>query len=325
VQTLATIPFLHNSNYFDFDTDIVIQLLDTKKQILEVPIPTHYGTEISRVNSIRYGLLILRTTVVSRLIPYGIFYHPKFDYVQDNSVYSLKLGYTSSHQFALDRIPDASFVLDLGSGPGLMAYELAKKNARTISVDRFIHPKMDTYSHRAILADLEQFDFSTLNMHINYVLLLDIIEHLKVPEKLLTRLRDHFGDSQPEIIITTANIAFIITRIGLFFGQFNYGKRGILDLDHSRLFTFSSLRNILEITGYEIVEESGIPAPFPLAIGNNIWSRTLLALNSLMIRFSKGLFAYQIAIVAKPKPTLMHLLRNAKTSSGQKLTAQSSQ
>ena len=75
------------------------------------------------------------------------------------------------------------------------------------------------------------------------------------------------------MIITTGNIGFFVVRFGLLFGQFNYGKRGILDMDHTRLFTFRALRRALANSGYVVVEEKGIPAPFPLAIGDNLLAR----------------------------------------------------
>ena len=53
----------------------------------------------------------------------------------------------------------------------------------------------------------------------------------------------------------------------LLLGQFNYGKRGILDMTHTRLFTFTSLRRLLEQSGFRIVEMRGVPGPFPLAMG----------------------------------------------------------
>src|ERR1043165_2306292 len=58
VPALSSIPFAYDSDYFDFDTDILIQLIDTHKCIKEIPIPTFYGDEISRVRVLKYGLLI---------------------------------------------------------------------------------------------------------------------------------------------------------------------------------------------------------------------------------------------------------------------------
>ena len=47
VNAIASIPFEHNSNGFDFDTDIIIQFLDTGRNITEIEVPTFYGNEIA--------------------------------------------------------------------------------------------------------------------------------------------------------------------------------------------------------------------------------------------------------------------------------------
>ena len=80
--------------------------------------------------------------------------------------------------------------------------------------------------------------------------MLDIIEHLKEPEKFMDELRFATGCQRPEIIMTTANIGFLVTRLMLLFGQFNYGRKGILDATHTRLFTFRSLRELLKQSDY---------------------------------------------------------------------------
>jgi hypothetical protein len=98
-------------------------------------------------------------------------------------------------------------------------------------------------------------------------------------------------------------------------GQFNYSRKGILGLGHRRLFTFKSLRALLEQAGYQVLEERGVPAPFPLALGMNRWSRALLALNNALIRFSKSLFAYQVCVRARALPESRHLLRETISGS----------
>jgi len=321
VPAIASIPFEDNSNYFDFDTDIIIQLLDTKKRIKEIPIPTYYGDEICRVNGIKYAFRIIGSCILSKVMKLGIYYHPKFDYqLTPGPAYESKLGYASSHQFAVDRIPAETTVLDVGCGSGLMAEHLADKNVKTISIDKQVQEKTQKDSWKWAEADIEQYEFDENLGEVDYILLLDIIEHLKSPERLLKTLRVRFSRDCPEVIITTGNIGFFPVRMGLFLGSFNYGKRGILDMDHKRLFTFSTLRRTLELSGYEVLSARGLPAPFPLAIGDGWLARSLLRLNRLLIFFCKGLFSYQFAIIARPLPTLEHLLEDAQEAKKQKLS-----
>ncbi len=94
----------------------------------------------------------------------------------------------------------------------------------------------------------------------------------------------------------------------LLFGHFNYGKKGILDATHTRLFTFRSLPVLLKQSGYKIIELRGIPAPFPKALGNNFLSRLLVRVNSALIRLSRGLFSYQIFVRAQARPAVHNLL-----------------
>ena len=321
VAALGSIPFEHNSNYFDFDTDIIIQLLDTQKRIKEIPIPTFYGNEISRVNGIKYAIRIIYACLLSRIMRLGIYYHPKFDYEPvSNYRYKEKFGYLSSHQFALEQVRPGATVVDIGCGPGFMATKLATKNGKTISIDIQIQPQTRENSWKCIEADVEQYDFKDDFGKVDYILALDIIEHLKSPERLFCIIRQRFSRDAPVLIITTGNIAFFPVRIGLLFDSFNYGIRGVLDMDHTRLFTFSSLCRTLEINGYEVVKKQGMPAPFPLALGNGWLARFLLLVNRILIFFSKSLFSYQVAIIARPLPTLEHLLEDAYEAKKKKLS-----
>jgi hypothetical protein len=138
--------------------------------------------------------------------------------------------------------------------------------------------------------------------------MLDVIEHLGDPELFMEKLRAATGRKRPEIVLTTANIGFFITRFMLLFGHFNYGRKGILDRTHTRLFTFRSLRELFDQTGYKVLEVRGIPAPFPKAVGDNALGRFLIGLNQLFIGLSRGLFSYQIYLRAQALPTVPTLL-----------------
>ena len=74
------------------------------------------------------------------------------------------------------------------------------------------------------------------------------------------------------------------------------------------MFTFGSIRQLFLQAGYQILTIKGVPAPFPLAIGNNWLSKWLLIINQLLIKISPRLFACQIFLIASPSPTLDDLL-----------------
>jgi hypothetical protein len=154
------------------------------------------------------------------------------------------------------------------------------------------------------------------------VLMLDVIEHLASPERFLDQLHESLSHNPNiQIVISTANIGFIIPRLMLLIGQFNYGKRGILDVTHTRLFTFSSFRRCLEQCGFDVVGMKAVPGPFPLALGDTWFSRFLLKANQVLLHVSRGLFGYQIFARIKPRPTVAYLLEAAHEESDRKVRA----
>jgi hypothetical protein len=205
-----------------------------------------------------------------------------------------------------------------------MSARLARKNVKIISIDLQIQPQTKANSFKCIEVDVEKYDFADDFGKIDYILVMDIIEHLKSPERLFETLRKRYGKDAPTVIITTGNIAFLPMRISLLFAGFHYGRRGILDMDHTRLFTMSSLKRTLELSGYTIISKKGLPAPFPLATGRGALANFLLLINRALIVISKSLFSYQIAIIAKPLPTLENLLEEAFAARDQKLVKSNS-
>lgn len=318
VQALEAIPFERNANGFPFDAEIVIQLLIAGRRIEELPIPTYYSDEINRVNGVKYAANVVGAALKARLQELSLFYDRRFDCAppETYSPYTVKLGYTSPHTLARDRLRPGCRVLDLGCAGGYMGRVLkTQKKCFVSGVDVTAVPE----------GCLDEFRLHDLNAGVppirpdryDAVLLLDVIEHLKAPEAFLEQLWRALGPNPSiEVLISTGNVGCFITRAMLLLGQFNYGKRGILDLTHTRLFTFASLRRALLQAGFEILETKGIPTPFPLATGENVFSGMLVAANGFLIRLSRGLFAYQIFMRVRPRPSLQSLLNSARRQSG---------
>jgi 2-polyprenyl-3-methyl-5-hydroxy-6-metoxy-1,4-benzoquinol methylase len=246
----------------------------------------------------------------------SLFYDRRFDCAAahgGHSHYQLKLSGVSPHTLTLSEVERDSRVLDLGCANGYMGILLKQqKNCKVTGVDQFPVQQgvqLDGFIQHDLFAGPPPVKFEDYD----YLLMLDILEHIPVPEVFIDRLRESMSFApSTKLIVSTANVGFIITRLMLLFGQFNYGKRGILDITHSRLFTFASLRRLFQQGGFMVLEERGIPAPFNLAIGEGRLSRFLMWVNCQLIRLTRGLFSYQIYMVLQPNPSLELLLKTAE-------------
>lgn len=306
-KALRRIPFERNSNDFHFDTDIIVQLHFAGLTIKEIPIPTFYGDEICHVNGLKYAWDIFRTMLRAKFHEMNLLYDRKFDVGQVELTYDLKLGFASSHTMALAAVKPGATVLDIGCGQGYVADEMAKTAAKVVGVDQYVRASSNAkVQFRKWDIDGEKFPVEVSEF--DQIFMLDVIEHLKDPELFMEKLRAAAVSKRPEIVLTTANVAFFITRLMLFLGHFNYGRKGILDRTHTRLFTFASLKELFDQTGYEILEVRGIPAPFPKAVGDNALGTLLIGINQALIAILRGLFSYQIFIRARAKPTVPNLL-----------------
>lgn len=310
VKALKSVPFDLNTNDFHFDTEIIVQFIFAGLRIAELPIPTYYGDEICRVNGFKYAWDVVKAVVKARAQSMGLFYAPNFDCTPpSNDHYQLKLDYQSPHSEVLRHIAPSSNVLDLGCAGGYVGMLLEEKLGCKvtgidcyplgdgITINRFIHHNLNEGIPDI---NLDQFD---------YIIMLDVIEHLTSPEIFIQSLRKSLEYSpETTVIASTGNIGFIIPRLMLLLGQFNYGKRGILDMTHTRLFTFQSFRRLFTQNGFKEHHIAGIPGPYPLAVGHNFVGHFLLKANSIAIKISKGLFSYQIFIISKSLPSLAYLL-----------------
>jgi SAM-dependent methyltransferase len=317
VSALRQIPFERNTNDFHFDTEVIIQIWLAGLRVCEVPIPTESWDKHYHVNGFWYWWNALKSVIRARAQDLSLFYDRRFDCKPDEVRYPLKLNCKSSHSMALENIPEGSRVVDLGCGDASFAAIVrSQRRCQVIGVDRQ-NPSCPANLDGFVQCHLDSGALPDCFENKDTILLLDVIEHLHSPEDFLVRLRETLKHSPDvKIIATTGNVGFFVTRVMLLLGQFNYGKRGILDLDHKRLFTFGSFRLLFEQAGYRISAVKGIPAPFILAVGDNLLGRALGQLNSALIHLSKGLFAYQIFLELAPAPPPAQLLTWPRSATG---------
>ena len=324
VAALKTIPFERNVNDFHFDTEIIIQLVFAGVRIREIPIPTYYGDEICRVNGIRYAKNVMKATLQARLQSANLFYDRRFDCIPSDrgSIYLSKLEFDSTHSCVLELIPKKSRVLDLGSGTGAVGAALKEKECYVVGCDIVRGGLVEKFDH-FFLADLDRGIPDMKNERFDFILALDVVEHLRSPEDFLDQLRNFAaGSPDTQVIISTGNIAFFAMRLSLLLGRFEYGKRGILDRTHTRLFTLATFRRMLVTAGFDVLAAQGVIVPVPFIFGKSRFSRWLMVINKVLVRLWPEMFGFQLLVVAKPRPTLAALLANARAAAMRKIPTQ---
>jgi len=290
------------TNDFHFDTEIIIKLHHQGSIIREVPIPTYYGDEICRVNGMKYARDVYRAVRRYRKVIAGARSFPEF---QEYFVhYPIKQSRYSSHYYARQMVGNQKEVLDVGCGEGFFAAELVKNSNRVTGVDSLPPSRAGSalaqYYSANLDHGLEDVIKTVQGKRFERILLLDVLEHLQNPARILADCqRLLFSDGQ--IIVSVPNIANFSVRLLLLAGRFDYTDRGILDRTHLRFFTRKTARALLQDAGYRIVEEKLTVVPVELVLGltPDAWlCRVLNRCLYVVTRLLPGLFGYQIMMRA---------------------------
>ena len=315
VEALRSIPFQLNSDDFHFDTEILIQLLRTRHSINEIPVPTFYGDEISRVNGLKYAVNCLKAVTKVRLGDVGLFYEPKFDFgLFEQTGYRLKQADNTLHHEVLTREWPADWhVADIGASRGAFSALLAERVAHVMSVDRERPDKAG--GAEALALDLDgDFDRELGHARYDCVVALDVIEHLRRPEESIRKVAAILKPGAT-LYASTGNIAYFVLRASLAAGQFNYGKRGILDLTHTRLFTIYSFKKLLVNAGFVIKEVKGFGPPIRDMVGESTVLRTADTTSAALARVWPRLFAFNFLVVAEKADELDEIYARTAASS----------
>jgi SAM-dependent methyltransferase len=262
----------------------------------------------------RYALNCVKAVTKVRLQDLGLFYEPKFDFGRfEEAGYLLKHSENTLHHDVLEREWPADWhVADIGASRGAMSALLAEKVAHVTSVDR--ERPTEAGRAEALALDLDgEFDHELGHARYDCVVMLDVIEHLRSPEESARRVASILKPGGT-LYASTGNIAYVVTRSSLLFGQFNYGKRGILDLTHTRLFTVYSFKKLLANAGFVIKELRGFGPPIRDMVGESTTLRAIDATSGALARLWPRLFAFNFLVVAQKADELDDIYERTRAS-----------
>jgi len=142
------------------------------------------------------------------------------------------------------------YILDIGCGKGGVARILTHRypDVKVVGFDKYIDDTFDYNSafesfHQVDLShDLPLFDYSKFDL----VLMLDVLEHLAEPEKILENLSKVLNQNV-NIIISLPNFHSYSNLIEIIkTGRFKYKESGILDKTHLRFYGQRDARELIE-------------------------------------------------------------------------------
>ncbi|CAN7215046.1 class I SAM-dependent methyltransferase [Acidovorax sp. LjRoot74] len=154
----------------------------------------------------------------------------------------------------LRRVPQGGgSVLELGPGPGAMTRVLLARGHRVTVVEN--DPEaldvLKALGAEVISGNLDGTDWldAIAGRRFDAVLACDVLEHLRKPEEVLSRLSE-FVAPMGRLVISVPNIAYAGVVAAMRNGIFDYSDKGQLDRTHVRFFTRRSIEKVLLDCGW---------------------------------------------------------------------------
>ena len=302
LKALSAIRFDDMTDDFHFDTEIIIKLHHQGFLIKEVPIPTYYGDELCYVDGMKYARDVFRAVQRYKKTVRSARCYPEFqEYFVPHPV---KTSRYSTHDYVRRLVGSNHEVLQVASRDGHFGAELRERGNRVTGVDAAPpREELDEF----VLADpdggLDHAKAALGGKRFDRVLMVDVLEHVREPEKVAAECLALLKDDG-QAIVSVPNAANLTVRLMLLFGRFEYSERGILDRTHLRFFARGSVRQLLKRAGYRVASEQVTVMPLELVTGLDPDGLPMRAMNRMLAALTwlmPGLFGYEIVIAAKKR------------------------
>jgi len=298
---LRRLPFRVNADDRIFDTDLLIQCRVLGVPIHQVPLPLYDDTDTADSG---FGRQLLSVGAAMGYRLHQLHLVRRGQYLlsdSDLAGYTLKRSSTSSHMQIIEAIAPRARVLDLGCSQGLLASPLRAKRVGVTGVDVLPADQVGKDFEAYYQQDLEEPLELPEGRVFDAVVISDVLEHVREPQRLLRAARRHLKPDG-RLFVSTGNIAIWFYRASLLVGRFEYGPKGILDATHVHLYTRASFRREIENAGFRVLRERVTALPFEVVLRSTGQSRLVAAIAHgyhLLARLWPGMFAYQFLIEAE--------------------------
>ena len=212
-----------------------------------------------------------------------------------------RLGTANAWRYMWELVPEQSRVLDIGCSTGYLGYWLIQ--TRGCTVDGVEANEADLVAtrkrlHRVYAADVEQPGWEAqIPDQYDVILMMDVIEHLRCPDRVLRAVRPLLSPNGI-VIINVPNVANWRVRFELLRGRWDYRVTGLLDRTHVYFYTQQTLKQLIVNNGF-VVDTILPTVPADNLLGFNLGSsQSRKRLLNLSLESLPGLLAYQFLVRA---------------------------
>lgn len=167
--------------------------------------------------------------------------------------------YSNSYNLIVyEQIADNSLCLDVGCWVGnLGSLLIQKKKCKVDGVD--FKQEVLNEALRKGYRNIYKVNFNNETYSLNqipdntydYIIFADVLEHLIDPGLVLSSLKSKLKHNG-KIVISLPNVAFLLNRVLLALGKWDYKDFGTLDKTHLRFFTIKTGKELVSTSGYKI-------------------------------------------------------------------------
>lgn len=196
------------------------------------------------------------------------------------------------HRKAVDLVGKNKKILEIGCSTGQISRRLTENGCEVIGIEinKESAEIAKEYCRMVISCDIECKDTLPCN-DFDFILLLDVLEHLRDPLALLKRLKAYLN-LDGLMVVSLPNVANWRIRRDLLLGKFQYTEYGILDKSHLKFFNEKSAKDLMKDAGLAI-ENFDIVPDIPLI-------RLRSSVSYLIAGMKPNLLASQFFLVGKP-------------------------
>ncbi len=157
----------------------------------------------------------------------------------------------------LEWIKPHSRILEFGCASGRVSRLLRDRlhcSVVGVETDSVLARVAEGVCEKVVQGDIETDEvWAQVRGQYDYVLYLDVLEHLRDPWQVLQISREQCFNPETKLIVSIPNVLVWHTRKELLFGRFEYHSSGTLDNTHLRFFTLRTATKMLEESRFEIL------------------------------------------------------------------------